>query len=187
MCFPQSQTQREIRKCNVTDVLENTNPKIERGKLHSPKLYRNYIPPPILSEEHVYPEKPSSRRRARKQLLSVMNVWNKRRRSQRSQRSQRNQRSQRSQTLAESKKNRLQLSMKYGELSDNFYSYCRRWKKQTNFLARRDPPSPPVVSSQRPPLRLHFNFRFFTRLMLETCKSRLVRVISFLCATNNLS
>ena len=173
--------QREIRKCNVQDILENAHPKMERGKLHSPKLYRNYIPPPILSEESAYSKKPPSRRRARKQLLSVMNVWNKRRRSQR------DQWRKQSQTLAESRKNRLQLSMKYGELSDNFYSYCRRWKKQTNFLARRDPPSPPLASSLRPPLHLHFNFRFFTRLMLEACRGRLVRVISFLCATNNLS
>lgn len=77
--------------------------------------------------------------------------------------------------------------MKYGELSDDFYSYCRRWRKDTDFLARgrvafAEPiPPKPVSSPASLPLRLMFNFRFFTRLMLATYQTRLQRVAWDVC------
>ena len=125
---------------NESEALKEATRKIERERLRSPRIQRNYIPPPIIVPEEPVPvEAPIPKSRIRKQMLSMMNIWNQRRRSQRvkrvQQRLQQQQQGNGSRTL-DAKWQQLRLSMKYGELSDDFYSYCRRWRKDTDFLAR---------------------------------------------------
>ena len=176
---------------NESEALKEATRKIERERLRSPRIQRNYIPPPIIvSEEPVSVEAPIPKSRIRKQMLSMMNIWNQRRRSQRvkrvQQRLQQQQQGNGSRTL-DAKWQQLRLSMKYGELSDDFYSYCRRWRKDTDFLARgrvaftKPIPPKPVANPTSLPLRLMFNFRFFTRLMLATYQTRLQRVAWDVC------
>ena len=123
----------------------------------------------------------------------MMNIWNQRRRTQRIKRlhqqrlqQQQQQRGTGYQTL-DAKWEQLRLSMKYGELSDDFYSYCRRWRKDSDFLVRgrvltAEPiSSKPVATSVSVSIRLMFNFRFFTRLMLATYQTRLQRVAWTVC------
>lgn len=126
--------------------------------------------------------------RVRRQMLSMMNLWNQRRRSQREKRvQQRLQQKGPGSKALDAKWQQLRLSMKYGELSDDFYSYCRRWRKEGGFLARRrilfsEPVTyKPVAKPAARPLRLMFNFRFFTRLMLATYEARLQRVAWSVC------
>ena len=180
---------------NESEALKEAARKIERERLRSPRIQRNYIPPPIIvSDQPVSVEAPIPKSRIRKQMLSMMNIWNQRRRSQRvkrvqqrlQQQQQQQQQGNGSRTL-DAKWQQLRLSMKYGELSDDFYSYCRRWRKDSDFLARgrvaftQPIPQKPVSSPASVPLRLMFNFRFFTRLMLATYQTRLQRVAWDVC------
>ena len=62
--------------------------------------------------------------------------------------------------------------MKFGELSDDFYKYCRRWKRNSDEFVNnvlQEISSPPASKPSEPRrLNIHLNFRYFTRIMFNT-------------------
>ena len=65
----------------------------------------------------------------------------------------------------------MQLSMQFGELSDDFYKYCRRWTRNTDqyvkSVVREIETGKRDESERQPkPFSLSFNFKQFTRIMM---------------------
>ena len=71
----------------------------------------------------------------------------------------------------------LKLSMQFGELSDDFYEYCRRWKKvDNNNEYSNENTEESQVNHQvnhQPSTMICFNFRFFTKIMMKCYKDHL--------------
>lgn len=55
--------------------------------------------------------------------------------------------------------------MRFGELSDDFYKYCRRWKRNSDEFVNnvlREIELPLI------PFNLHCNFRYYTQIMFHS-------------------
>lgn len=60
----------------------------------------------------------------------------------------------------------LKLRMKFGELSDDFYLYCRKYQKDQDEEVRRIVNE---IDQMSRPIKHHIclNFRFFTKIMIQ--------------------
>ena len=68
--------------------------------------------------------------------------------------------------------------MRFGELSDDFYKYCRRWKRNSdefvNNVLRE-------IELSFVPFTLHCNFRYYTQIMFHTPSLHFQLVESLVC------
>lgn len=166
-----------LQKRNAKQInIHKQNPEIQffqpetkkNSRLRSPVVDRH----PILIDPLENENRIVKRRKKRQKRLAAINLWQKRK--------------ERQQRLLQLNKvnlkdyhiklqiSALKLSMQFGELSDDFYEYCRRWKKVDNTNENRNENTEvKQVKQQQPSTMICFNFRFFTKIMMKCYKDHL--------------
>ena len=138
-------------------------PSRQGNKLRSPKINRHPLQQPIIKEA-IQIQSPSrfDVKGIRKRRLEKINTWNLRRRQNRLL-------SHITQAftylISYTQDKELDLSMRFCELSDDLYKYCRRWKRNSdefvNNVLRE-------IELSFVPFTLHCNFRYYTQIMFHT-------------------